>query len=110
MEALECREHILTAIRRVASYHPEPESIQVDVITDESNGHYQVVYRGWKDKERIYVVLVHLRLQGNTIYVERDGTSDGVATYLLEAGVPHEQIVMAVHPPDMRHLTAFATG
>ena len=106
MDAQECRRHMKAVIDSVAQYRLQRDDVEVDVI--DANGHAQVIHRGWNGDERVYVVLVHLRLVENRIYVERDGTSDGVATHLLNAGVPHAQTVMAVHPPYLRHLTAFA--
>ena len=36
-------------------------------------------------------------------------TEEGIATDLLEAGVPKEDIVLAFQPPDVRRFTEFAT-
>lgn len=107
MDAQECRQQIKAVIHTVAQYRLQRDDVEVDVI-DDANGHWQVIHRGWDGDERVYVVLVHLRLVEDRIYVERDGTPDGVATHLLGAGVPQTQIVMAVHPPYLRHLTPFA--
>ena len=109
MDALECRTHLKALIHDVAQFRPLGSHLAVDVVEDDANGHYQIVYRGWERDERVYVVLVHLRLVDDCIFVERDGTADGVATQLLRVGVPYAQIVMAVHPPYLRHLTPFAT-
>jgi hypothetical protein len=37
-------------------------------------------------------------------------TEDGIATDLLEAGVPKEDIVLAFHAPEMRPYTEFAVA
>ena len=42
--------------------------------------------------------------------IEEDWTEEGIATDLLEAGVPHEDIVLAFHPPEKRPLTDFAVA
>ena len=51
------------------------------------------------------------RLKGivrGKIWVEVDETEEGIATQFLRAGVPREDIVLAFHPPELRHLTEFA--
>ncbi len=42
--------------------------------------------------------------------IEEDWTEGGIATDLLEAGVPKEDIVLAFHPPKMRPYTEFAVA
>ena len=58
--------------------------------------------------EHIRHLPVHIRLQSGKIWIEEDMTEDGVATWLLEQGVPHDDIVLAFQPPQMRPLTEFA--
>ncbi|MBD2413457.1 XisI protein [Nostoc calcicola FACHB-3891] len=41
--------------------------------------------------------------------MQHDGTEVGIATLLLEQGVPREDIVLAFHSPYMRQFTEFAT-
>ncbi|MDD1428313.1 XisI protein, partial [Dolichospermum sp. ST_sed9] len=43
------------------------------------------------------------------IWIQHDGTEVGIATLLLEKGVPKEDIVLGFHSPDMREFTEFAT-
>jgi hypothetical protein len=37
--------------------------------------------------------MVYLRIRDERIWVEEDGTKQGIVNDLLEAGVPHEDIV-----------------
>lgn len=110
MDIEACRARVKEMIHVVAQHRPRHGDIAVDVVEDDANGHYQVIFRGWEGDERVYLVLVHLRLQDAKVYVERDGTADGAATYLLAAGIPAEQIVMGIHPPYLRRLTPFSPG
>jgi hypothetical protein len=43
-------------------------------------------------------------------WIEEDWTEEGVATELLEAGVPSSDIVLAFHEPAMRQHTEFAVA
>ncbi|NER33043.1 MAG: XisI protein [Oscillatoria sp. SIO1A7] len=47
---------------------------------------------------------------GDKIWIQRDGTEDGMATELAAAGIPKEQIVLAFHPPELRQYTEYAAG
>ncbi|MEZ4861109.1 MAG: element excision factor XisI family protein [Caldilineaceae bacterium] len=51
-----------------------------------------------------------MRLHNDKFYIEVDGTEQGIATDLLEAGVPKEDIVLAFHHPAMRPYTEFAVA
>jgi hypothetical protein len=44
------------------------------------------------------------------IWIQDDRTNRPVADALLEAGVPHEDIVLAFHPPEVRQYTDFAAA
>ena len=42
------------------------------------------------------------------IYIQHDGTEDGIATDLEIAGVPKSDIVLAFHAPELRKHTEYA--
>lgn len=44
------------------------------------------------------------------IWIQHDGTEDGVANDLVKAGVPRDQIVLAFKSPDLRQHTDFAVA
>ena len=46
-------------------------------------------------KKRVYGVLIHIDLKGETIWIQYDGTEVGVANELVEQGIPKEDIVLA---------------
>ncbi len=54
--------------------------------------------------------LLHLYIVNGKIWIQRDGTEDGVALELEEAGVPREDIVLAWHPPHLRPYTDYAAA
>lgn len=53
---------------------------------------------------------MHVRLRNGKIWIEEDGTEDGFASHLLEAGVPKSDIVLAFHAPWERQYTEFAVA
>ena len=44
------------------------------------------------------------------IWIQRDGTEDGIATDLEAAGVPKSDIVLAFHPQRLRKYTEYAVN
>lgn len=43
------------------------------------------------------------------IWIQRDFTEEGVASELVDLGVPKTDIVLGFKPPDMRQFTGFAS-
>ena len=54
--------------------------------------------------------MIHVDIRDGRIWIQHDGTEQGIAGELLAAGVAPEEIVMGFHPPTQRHLTRYATG
>ena len=72
--------------------------------------HYLLFSLGWWERKRIRSFSIYVRIINGKFYIEHDLTEDGIATELLEAGVPKEDIVLAFHAPEMRELTEFAAA
>lgn len=80
------------------------------VVFDEERDHYILHTVGWKDKRRIWNTLVYVRIQDGKYWIEVDGLEEGIATDLIEADVPNEDIILAFHHPSMRPYTEFAVA
>jgi len=89
--------------------HPQPDT-EIEVTFDEERDHYMLLRVGWTPKGRLFVPTLYARLRDGKIWIENDWTADGLATELLEQGVPPDDIVLAFHPPEMRPYTEFAVG
>ncbi len=88
-----------------------PEDKVVDhAMFDEQHDRYILLRTGWWEQKRINSAALYLRLYNDKIYIEEDWTEDGIATDLLAAGVPRQDIVLAFHPPEMRPYTEFAVA
>jgi hypothetical protein len=81
-----------------------------ETVFDVENDRYLVVSQGWEPYRRVHGVLIHLDIIDGKIWVQRDGTEDGIANRLVEAGIPKSRIVLAFHPPDVRPHTEFAVA
>ena len=51
---------------------------------------------------------IHADIVNGKIYIQHDGTEDGIATDLEIAGVPKSDIVLAFHAPELRKHTEYA--
>ncbi len=65
---------------------------------------------GWYGDNYVHHAPIHLELIADKIWIQADDTEEGVATDLLEAGVPKKQIVLGFKPPGIRPYTGFAVA
>lgn len=86
-------------------HHSDVESV---LVADEERDHYLWLKVGWSHGQRIKAITVYVRLRKGQFWVEEDWTEDGIATELMEAGVPAEDIVLAFHSPETRPSTDLA--
>ncbi len=78
------------------------------LIIDKDSDNYLILLEGWENRERVHGCLVHLQIIDDKIWIQRDGIEEGMATDLLNAGIPKDKIVLAFQPEYIRPLTEFA--
>ncbi|BAU42029.1 MULTISPECIES: XisI protein [Cyanophyceae] len=100
---------ILTEYVELSNRHPNPD-IETFLIVDEAKAHYIWMNLGWQNGERVTGMTVYVRIRDGKFWIEEDWTEDGIATDLVSAGVPREDIVLAFHEPKMRQYTDFAVA
>jgi hypothetical protein len=100
---------ILTEYVELSNRHPNPD-IETFLIVDEAKSHYIWMNLGWQNGERVTGITVYVRVRDSKFWIEEDWTEDGIATDLVRAGVPKEDIVLAFHEPRMRQYTEFAVA
>lgn len=55
-----------------------------------------VVDSGWNEKgRRIYDAVIHFRLQGNQVSIERDNTDAEIVRELIADGIKKDDIILA---------------
>lgn len=84
--------------------------VQSETVFNDDTGHYELILLGWEGWRRVHASLIHIDIRGNKIWIQHDGTEDGVANELVAAGVPKNDIVLAFHPPSERKHTEFAVA
>ena len=103
---------IKQALRAYAALLQRANKPGVETVTvfDEAQDHYLLHTIGWADRKHVWNTTLYVRIRNNKFYIEVDWTEDGIATELLAAGVPKENIVLAFHHPSMRPYTEFAVA
>ncbi|MGH7929985.1 MAG: XisI protein [Candidatus Binatia bacterium] len=104
------REIVKDLIRQYAQYKPAYGDIEIEVIFDEANDHYEMIYTGWDEHRRVHGSVLHLDIREGKVWIQHDGIEGGVAEELVEAGVPPEHIVLGFQPPNARRYTGFAAA
>lgn len=104
------RTFVENLIKEYGSYKPSYGDVEVQMIFDRENDHYQLVNVGWHKNDRIRGCVLHIDIKGDKIWIQHDGTEAGVADELVTLGVPKEHIVLAYHAPYKRKYTGFASN
>ncbi|MBI4675524.1 MAG: XisI protein [Chloroflexi bacterium] len=97
-------------IQEYAQSKPSHGDIQVEAILDEANDHYELMYSGWSGYYRIHGSVIHIDIRDDKVWIQQDGTEDGIANELVKAGIPRDRIVLAFKDPELRKHTDFAVA
>lgn len=89
---------------------PGTENTNIDLVLDRENNRYLLIETGWLSEQRIYDVLIHLDIINEKIWIQRDGTEEGIAEELVTMGIPKKQIVLAYKSLSRRQITEFAVS
>lgn len=89
-----------------SSYDADIES---QLVFDRERHHYHLWNLGWRKRERVRGAILQLDIKSDgKVWIQYDGTEEGIANRLVELGVPKEDIVLAFHAPYKRPYTGFA--
>jgi hypothetical protein len=84
--------------------------IHTEPIFDRQSDRYLLVNVGWEGGRRIHSSLVHIDIINGKVWIQRDGTEDGVASELVTAGISKDKIVLGFHPAEVRKYTDYAVA
>ncbi len=82
--------------------------IQSEIIVDVKGDHYLLLTQGWEKNKRVHGCLVHIDIADGKVWIQRDGTEQGIANELVAAGIPKNRIVLGFQPAEIRPYTEFA--
>ena len=84
--------------------------IERRTIFNRETDNYLLYVVGWDGRERVHGLVSHIDIINGKIWIQRDGTEDGLATDFEAAGVPKSDIVLAWHEPELRKYTEYAVA
>jgi hypothetical protein len=84
--------------------------VDTEVIFDVSRDRYQVVDVGWDGNQSMYGCSIHLDIKNGKVWIQWNSTEDDIAADLVDLGIPKEDIVLGLQPPNMRKFTPYAVG
>jgi hypothetical protein len=105
---LNYRPIVEAVLKDYAAFMPQEEGIEQELIFDRDNDHYLLLETGWQSNKRIYGPFIHLDIRDGKVWIQHDGTEEGIAYELEAAGIPKEHIVLAFKSLERRRLTEYA--
>ena len=84
--------------------------IKTEAVFDRERDRYLLVNVGWDDDTRVHGALVHVDVIDGKVWIQRDGTEDGIAGDLVRAGIPRDRIVLGFHAAHVRPHTNYAVA
>ena len=102
--------HLLSERANRVYIQQNAQEYEVQTVFDSERDHYQLLYVGWRGNKRDFGCVLHLDIKQGKIWIQHDGTEEGIANRLVEMGVPKQDIILAFHEPYVRQFTGFGTG
>jgi hypothetical protein len=102
------KQAILKVLQDYQNYLKDVPDMNLQLIADEKNHHYLLLEASWQGYHRIYGPIIHFDIIDNKIWIQHDGTEDGVADELLKLGIDKQQIVLGFKCLERRQITDFA--
>ena len=94
----------------VADPFPAEACVNARVVFDDEHDVYLVIVHGWKGVKRLHGILAHIEINDGKVWIQQDGTEHGLATDLLDGGIPRDRIVLGFKAPSSRSITNFAVA
>ena len=79
-------------------------------VVDDEHGQYLIMSDGWQGVRHLHGCLIHVEIIDELLWVQRDGTEDGVTDELVAAGIPKQDIVLGFQEPSVRKYTGYGVA
>ncbi len=105
------RNLIMETLSEYAKPSPNRQAgIEEQLLFDTQRDHYQVLALGWEKGKRVYFCILHLDIRNGKIWLQENSTDFDVIGILEDKGVPKSDIVLGIHPEDVRPMTEYAVA
>lgn len=99
-------------VKNVLLKYTEPpfaeENIEIEVIFDCQRDRYLLVEVGWENNARVHHTIAHLDIINQKVWIQLDGTANGIANDLLDNGLLKNEIVLGFRSETLRKMSEFA--
>ena len=99
-------------VRELLNQHAQSKpsfgNIEVETIFDVEHDRYQIVHMGWHHDRRVHHCVMHIDIRNHKIWIMHNTTEHELDLELIELGVPKSDIVLGLHPPELRQFTGYA--
>ena len=100
---------ILTRVAENLRKIPKP-GVETLLIENALQDTLLLMRLGWHAGSRVSNSVIFARIRDSKVWIEQDNTDLSFADELIRDGIPADDIVLAFHPPERRHLTEFAVA
>ncbi len=104
------RKSILQLLEQYKTYKSSFSDVEVQMITDAKNDHYQLFYVGWNQNKRIHGCSLHIDIKDAKVWIQYNGTDRHIANELMDLGIPKNDIVLGFQTPYRRQFTEYAVA
>ena len=84
--------------------------VRKQTVFDRAQDRYLILALGWENHRYEHGCTIHIEIIDDKVWIQRDGTEDGIALDLEIAGIPKDHIVLGFKPPEVRPLTGYAVA
>ncbi len=110
LNKLELKQAIIKVLQDYIEFLGNDPESEIQLVIDETQDHYLLIEIGWHQNRRIYGTLIHIDIINEKIWIQLDGTEEGVANELVKQGISPQQIVLAFKSLERRRITDFAVS
>ncbi len=103
-------EIIKAVLQDYAEFWAQGEHPLLRPLFNDEQQSYMLLDIGWHGNQYMHNATIHIEIIDGKIWIQNDDTEEGIATALLEAGIPNTDIVLGFRHPQVRPHTEFAVG
>ena len=97
--------NILNKLTQIPYAHGD---VHFETIFDSESDRYLLLVLGRKNKKRVHSCLAHIDIIDDKLWIQRDGTEQGLANEFINAGIPKAHIVLGYRTSEIRKHTGLA--
>lgn len=101
---------IQTVFQNYIDFLGRDDETHLEVVIDEERDRYLLIEIGWHHNRRIYSTLFHIDILDGKLWIQQDGSEEGIANELVAFGIEKDQIVLGFKPLERRQVSEFAVS